>query len=372
MVASGHTPLPPYRLETIFRTNVQSALNAGRYRQMMENVSRRPYWQYIAVGDGRTRPSHAAHDGEVYRADDPFWDHWFPPNDYNCRCTVRALSQEEVRSRGLDVETTAPGDYSEFNVPRFDANPAAVKWQADLERLSPEARAVVQGLGRCTTPEQAAERLTRLTDGVVASGSPATVAPISLQAADLPNNNRGQADYFNGAITLRPDVYQVIERSLADGTASAEDLNAFFTLTHEYGHQVGLPVLKSVADVPGNKALIEAVNELWARNATGMVMETLGVRYQPRELTQWIDQRSYPSWTDGLRQVLGAAGLSNAEQYQFVADLNHNRDPGEFSDMIWKLLKKRGVTGEGNFGEVLLSEKKIAALLGELNHSPSR
>jgi len=35
----------PYRLENIYRTNMQTAFQAGRYREMMENVKDRPYWQ---------------------------------------------------------------------------------------------------------------------------------------------------------------------------------------------------------------------------------------------------------------------------------------------------------------------------------------
>lgn len=89
--------LAPYRLETIFRTNLQTAYMAGKYKQLQEDVEFAPYWQYIAVMDDRTRPSHAASHLMVFRHDDPFWDSHYPPCDYNCRCTVRSL-----RPRDLD------------------------------------------------------------------------------------------------------------------------------------------------------------------------------------------------------------------------------------------------------------------------------
>ncbi|HAM40351.1 MAG TPA: hypothetical protein DCP69_03180, partial [Candidatus Omnitrophica bacterium] len=47
-----------YYWETVFRNNMQTALNAGRYRQQMRAVDRRPYWQYNAVMDSKTRPAH--------------------------------------------------------------------------------------------------------------------------------------------------------------------------------------------------------------------------------------------------------------------------------------------------------------------------
>lgn len=94
----------PRRLKTIFKTNVQTAYMAGRYKALMENVDSRPYWQYVAVLDNRTRPAHAALHGKVFRYDDPFWNTHYPPLGFNCRCRVRALSPKEVEKMGVKIE----------------------------------------------------------------------------------------------------------------------------------------------------------------------------------------------------------------------------------------------------------------------------
>ena len=78
--------LTPRRLETIFRANVQSAYMAGRWKQQIEDANNRPWWQYVAILDGRTRPQHAALNGRIFRYDDPFWRSHYPPNGFNCRC----------------------------------------------------------------------------------------------------------------------------------------------------------------------------------------------------------------------------------------------------------------------------------------------
>ena len=92
------------RLETIYRTNLRTSYQAGRYRELMDNVKFRPYWQYIAVLDDRTRKEHRELHGKVFRYDDPFWDTFFPPNDWGCRCTVKSLSQKDLDRQGLTVE----------------------------------------------------------------------------------------------------------------------------------------------------------------------------------------------------------------------------------------------------------------------------
>lgn len=93
----------PRRLRTIYQTNLQSAYMAGRKASMEETVETHPYWMYIAILDNKTRPSHRALHGKVFRHDDPIWAAIFPPNGFNCRCRVVALSEAAVKRRGLVV-----------------------------------------------------------------------------------------------------------------------------------------------------------------------------------------------------------------------------------------------------------------------------
>jgi SPP1 gp7 family putative phage head morphogenesis protein len=102
----------PYRLKTIYRTNIQTSYMAGRYKTQAENTDNRPFWQYIAVMDRRTRPSHAMLNGRVFRFDDEFWNDFYPPNGWGCRCRVRALSEGNIKDRNLAVDS-AEGQLSQ-------------------------------------------------------------------------------------------------------------------------------------------------------------------------------------------------------------------------------------------------------------------
>lgn len=96
----------PRRLRTILRTNKITAYHAARYAQQMENVDEQPYWRYVAVKDSRTRTSHLALHGKIYRADDPIWQTMYPPNDWGCRCRVEALSEYAVQNRGYTISSS--------------------------------------------------------------------------------------------------------------------------------------------------------------------------------------------------------------------------------------------------------------------------
>lgn len=94
------------RVKTIYRTNIQTAFNAGRYLQQLQDVDFAPYFQYMCILDERTRPAHRALHGKVFRYDDPIWASLYPPNGWGCRCFVRSLSQRDIEREGFTVENS--------------------------------------------------------------------------------------------------------------------------------------------------------------------------------------------------------------------------------------------------------------------------
>lgn len=64
-----------------------SAEMAGKWERFTEDGD--DYLlQYRTANDSKVRPEHAELHGVTLPADDSFWDEYFPPNGWNCRCTV--------------------------------------------------------------------------------------------------------------------------------------------------------------------------------------------------------------------------------------------------------------------------------------------
>ncbi|MDF3129268.1 phage minor head protein [Kiritimatiellaeota bacterium B1221] len=83
------------RAEFNLRFHTFQSYQAGRWQTMQNQKDVFPYWQYVAFGDNRVRPTHEALDGLILSADDPFWHDHYPPWEWGCRCLVRALSEDD-------------------------------------------------------------------------------------------------------------------------------------------------------------------------------------------------------------------------------------------------------------------------------------
>jgi SPP1 gp7 family putative phage head morphogenesis protein len=146
----------PTRLSTIYQTNLQVSYMAGRRAGQLAAVEQLPYWQYISVMDDRTTYTCSALHLKIYRADDPFWKTFYPPNHWRCRARVRALTQAQVDRRNFMVSDSAGllgsedvliskktgetgsastvkiGDVVYRNDPAFNSAPGSRAWQPDL------------------------------------------------------------------------------------------------------------------------------------------------------------------------------------------------------------------------------------------------
>lgn len=83
-------------LRTEYDTAVAAGQMAGLWKQMEATVGPDALAMYDTVGDARVRPEHQKWDRIVRPLSDDFWNTHWPPNGYNCRCTVRFVNDGEV------------------------------------------------------------------------------------------------------------------------------------------------------------------------------------------------------------------------------------------------------------------------------------
>ena len=101
-----------FRATLLLRHHGFAAYAQEQYRELREMQDAFPYWKYQSMGDEKVRSSHAALDGLILPADDPFWRDHFPPWEWNCRCQVVGVTREEYEEApfagGDDFDPTDP------------------------------------------------------------------------------------------------------------------------------------------------------------------------------------------------------------------------------------------------------------------------
>lgn len=87
-----------------------SAEMAAKWEQFAEDGDHYNL-QYRTAGDDKVRPQHAALNGVTLPMGDPFWESYYPPNSWGCRCTVVQVRkskypltpQDEAMARGEEA-----------------------------------------------------------------------------------------------------------------------------------------------------------------------------------------------------------------------------------------------------------------------------
>lgn len=118
--------IPDFQADTIWKQNLLNTYHAEQYRELKALSEDLPYWRYVAIMDENTSPICADLNGTIARADDPFWDKYYPPNHFGCRSDVQALTEEEAADyKESDPDYKTPSDVTRQPAQGFERNVAA-------------------------------------------------------------------------------------------------------------------------------------------------------------------------------------------------------------------------------------------------------
>jgi SPP1 gp7 family putative phage head morphogenesis protein len=270
-----------WRAAVIYDTNLRMAYQAGHWKQFQETAEGRPYLEYSAVLDGKTRPLHREWHGTILPIDHPWWKTHYPPNGWNCRCTVVSRSAADLKRLGkavsvpppiepVDRQVTIDGARVTIQVPKgidpgFDYNVGVAAWGGPLR----EPREAGQG----EWLELTSFGQTRPAGAIPAPPSPRSV---TLQPAPIALSE-----------DAAPQIKKLIEKAIGGPEEIITDPlgSAVFVNAEAFAAKIAGALAKNPSDrrerlIPALLDLIASPQEIWAGFEVNSAGKTrMGRRY---------------------------------------------------------------------------------------------
>lgn len=141
--SEGKNLLPGYRLENIYRTNLQDAYMQGRWDRELSTIDLYPYVQAISVIDKSTTRECKALNLMVFNKNDKYYQTYLrSPGHFSCRRRSRSLNDTKLKKLGIKV-TKGESQKSNKNQKGFEHNNKP--WKPDLSKYPKELREMYDG-----------------------------------------------------------------------------------------------------------------------------------------------------------------------------------------------------------------------------------
>ena len=102
------------RLKVIYDTNLRTAHSEGQWERIQEAKATLPYLMYDHTPSAHERKEHAAWDGLVLPADDPWWQSHMPVKAWGCKCRVIQVGSRQIERQGLKVGQAPAERYYDY------------------------------------------------------------------------------------------------------------------------------------------------------------------------------------------------------------------------------------------------------------------
>ncbi|MDN4755021.1 DUF935 family protein, partial [Porphyromonadaceae bacterium W3.11] len=149
-------------LRTEYNTAVRSARSAANYQDALRSKDTYPNLEYLISSARDKRDEHLELVGTILPIEDPFWDIYLPPWDWNCQCSFRPT----------DKPATGVPKITQMIPPTFQNNPGKT---AEFVKLNEHP--YLKGKGVATCPECRRQ-------GLVSSGSGDELCQMHQQARE--------------------------------------------------------------------------------------------------------------------------------------------------------------------------------------------
>lgn len=276
--------------------------------------------QYRTAGDGRVREEHAAMHGITLPADDPFWDKYYPPNGWRCRCTAVEVNKGKYPVSDSE-EAKRIGDNATTKLDRFGNN------KAGIFRFNPGKE------GKVFPPKHPYGKVDKTVRETVKQISQEIHTPedvINFFNADetrkqwlergfsklITTNDRKANGYtdMNGLIALKPErmknAIQGLDKMKSGKHISFDEADALATFWHEVTHNRNKPGGMRITDL--QRKYMELANEFVARKTLPEFYKACGAKLQHPEFMNNRDSTGYNPWVKRYDRIISETGADKS------------------------------------------------------------
>lgn len=233
----------PRRLKTIYDSNMRAARAAGQWDRAQRTKAALPFFIYELGPSEEHRPEHVAKAGIILPVDDPFWDRWFPPNGWGCKCRVRQITKAEAARRG--GVTTRPddvmrewvnqrtGEVKQIPVgldPGWERNPGRERQRWSEQFLQGKLDGVDPATAKTLTDDMTQSwRFRRVQDGSARGSVPVSMVPdaarkaLDTSTSVVSFSSDTAAKQLRRRRDLQPDAYRLLRSAFDAGSVLYED-----------------------------------------------------------------------------------------------------------------------------------------------------
>jgi len=337
--------------EYIFAT--QSSVMAAKWKDQ-EAGSDRYNLQYRTAGDSRVRPEHRVLDKTTLPASNPFWNEYYPPNGWRCRCTV-----VQVR-KGKYPETDSNTAMQQGREATYEAGKNGTN-KAAIFRFNPGKQQVIfpphhpyyqvsdplririkQALQ--TNNVKAIKNKEELKDFIILKQkNDWFVNPLKHIEKETNAKNNGSTN-MKGTIYLKERILQDCIDSINNIKNGKENTfeqeRSMATLWHEITHNRNKPGLMVMTNL--QRRFMELANEFVARNTLPEFFEALGGDLKNKILMESRENTGYNSWVMAYQKVIDNYGLDKQEVVSYVKEYLFNEQYDKQKNGLVNALFKAG------------------------------
>lgn len=296
--------------------------------------------QYRTALDGLVRPEHAALEGITLPPSDKFWNEYYPPNGWNCRCTAVQVLKDKYPTSDSDQAcaageraTTQIGKNGENKAEMFRFNPGKAGkvfppkhpyYKAPKEVKEAVRDAVNKAgspLGKDTIKKD--EDLNKVIAGLKTDWFKQGFKEILTENG---KKNNGSTD-GKGTIWLRPgikkDCIAALEKIRTGKECTEKEEKAIATLWHEITHNrhdLGKDSKGLDAFINRDQDFMETANEFVARKTLPEFYQKVGGTMKYPKFMSDRDNTLYNDWVVKYQKVIADHNLDEAKVLETVKE----------------------------------------------------